>query len=333
MKKLVLSLLSAAITFSLGFAQAPTNGLIAYFPFNGNANDESGIGYNGSVNNAVLTADRFGNANKAYEFNGTSSSITTNLSLLNNFSGLTATGWIYPESLGVRIGFFGQNDLFEFGFLDTANMDAWLDRIGKGVLVSTSGMVSGWHMVTAVADSDSLWFYVDGIMKKSTPTSAASFGSTKYYFNIGGGGIFDPTGNFFLGAIDDIRIYNRALTRAEIDTLFHEGGWHLSSTVVKSAMSTVPDNFVLYQSYPNPFNPSTTIRFDIPEQSPIRLTIFNILGQEVAELANEIAGPGSFTKSWNANAPSGIYFYQITVLPASNSNKKYTDTKKMLLLK
>ena len=54
----------------------PSNGLIGYWPFNGNANDESGTGNDGTVNGATLTADRFGNANAAYDFDGVNDNIT-----------------------------------------------------------------------------------------------------------------------------------------------------------------------------------------------------------------------------------------------------------------
>jgi hypothetical protein len=74
MKKLIFTL---AITSTSVFAQMPTNGLIASYPFNGNANDESGNGNIGTVNGATLTTDRFGKANSAYSFDGVSSYIQT----------------------------------------------------------------------------------------------------------------------------------------------------------------------------------------------------------------------------------------------------------------
>jgi hypothetical protein len=93
MKKLLL-LLSVCIA-AQSYAQnvpayVPTNGLVAWWPFTGNAIDSSGNGINGIVNGATLTTDRFGNANKAYSFNGSSNSITVNdansLDLIDNFS-------------------------------------------------------------------------------------------------------------------------------------------------------------------------------------------------------------------------------------------------------
>jgi hypothetical protein len=64
---------------SLLYSQIPTNGLIAWYPFNGNANDESGNGINGTVNTAIPAPDRFGNANSAYSFDGTNRSIIANI--------------------------------------------------------------------------------------------------------------------------------------------------------------------------------------------------------------------------------------------------------------
>jgi len=301
-------------------------GLVAWYPFDGNANDSSGNGNNGTVNGASLTTDRFGNPSNAYSFNGISSSITTYKSLLNNYSALTVTGWIYPTALGSRIGFFGQNDLFEFGFLDTANMDAWLDRISKGVLVSTSGMLNGWHMVTATANSDSLWFYIDGTVRKSTALTGASFGSTQYYFNIGGNGIFDPTGNYFSGSLDDIRIYNRSLSPAEIDTLYHERGWAVTNVGVQRA-NELPREYRLAQNFPNPFNPSTAISFDLPLRSYVTLKVFDILGRDVSTIVSGELPAGSYTRRWNASSmASGVYFYRLEA-------GSFVQTKKLVVVK
>jgi hypothetical protein len=74
---LCLMVVATTITFS----QIPTNGLVRYWPFNGNANDESGNGNNGTVNGATLIEDRFGNSNSAYRFGGVSSNILVNGSI------------------------------------------------------------------------------------------------------------------------------------------------------------------------------------------------------------------------------------------------------------
>src|SRR5664279_2298442 len=85
-----------------------TSGLVAWYPFNGNANDASGNGNNGVVYNATLTTDRFGNANSAYDFNGSSSyvDIPQNGILNGLITNFTLSAWIYQRSVqtfGYRI--------------------------------------------------------------------------------------------------------------------------------------------------------------------------------------------------------------------------------------
>jgi hypothetical protein len=98
-------------------------------------------------------------------------------------------------------------------------------------------------------------------------------------------------------------------------------------------LATVPNQFRLFNNYPNPFNPSTTIRFDVPQRSRVRLTIYNILGQQVAELANEEMSAGFYDRTWNAKVASGMYLYRIDATAVENLNKHFVDVKKMILLK
>ncbi len=95
----------------------------------------------------------------------------------------------------------------------------------------------------------------------------------------------------------------------------------------------IPNYFALHSNYPNPFNPTTTIRFDLPVKSKVRLLVFNLLGQQVAELANEDVNAGYFQKVWNANVASGLYFYRLEAVSVSDPNKRFMDVKKMILLK
>ena len=76
----------------------PVNGLVGWWPFNGNANDESGNGNNGTVNGATLTIDRNGNSNNAYSFNGSSFISMGFSSMLLSLSNFSYTCWVYPES-------------------------------------------------------------------------------------------------------------------------------------------------------------------------------------------------------------------------------------------
>jgi flagellar hook assembly protein FlgD len=94
----------------------------------------------------------------------------------------------------------------------------------------------------------------------------------------------------------------------------------------------IPPTFSLNQNYPNPFNPSTTISYQIPQTGSIRIDIFNIKGQKIRTLINELKHPGKHSVVWNGTdqsgrqVASGIYYYRIV----TDHN---SSTKKMLLLK
>ncbi len=95
----------------------------------------------------------------------------------------------------------------------------------------------------------------------------------------------------------------------------------------------LPVEFSLEQNYPNPFNPSTTIRFRLPYRSNVRLTVYNILGQQIAELVNKEFQVGTHTEIWKGGVASGIYFCRLEAAATDNSGKKFVDVKKMVLLK
>ncbi|MDP2362134.1 MAG: T9SS type A sorting domain-containing protein, partial [Ignavibacteria bacterium] len=88
-----------------------------------------------------------------------------------------------------------------------------------------------------------------------------------------------------------------------------------------------PSELYLSQNYPNPFNPSTTINFSVPKLSFISISVYDVLGNEIAILVNEEKPAGTFELTWNAeNLPSGIYFYKL-------KTGNFIDTKKMILLR
>ncbi|HOI29526.1 MAG TPA: kelch repeat-containing protein [Melioribacteraceae bacterium] len=95
----------------------------------------------------------------------------------------------------------------------------------------------------------------------------------------------------------------------------------------------IPLEYCLFQNYPNPFNPSTTLKFELPAESRIVITIYNLLGEKTAELIDEIKPPGYYSIFWNAdNFSSGIYFYQIKAVP-TNGEKLFQQTRKMILIR
>jgi len=102
---------------------------------------------------------------------------------------------------------------------------------------------------------------------------------------------------------------------------------HIDTPTGVEVIEAVPSSFLLLQNYPNPFNPTTIIEFFLPEQSAVKLSIVNSLGQEVETLLAEEKEPGKYKVEWNAGSfPSGIYFVRL-------ETKNFKAAKKMLLIK
>jgi hypothetical protein len=94
-----------------------------------------------------------------------------------------------------------------------------------------------------------------------------------------------------------------------------------------SSNNLVPNDFVLEQNFPNPFNPSTTIKFGIPKETKVNLSVFNILGEKVRELKDELMKPGYYDIEFDASAlASGIYLYRIQA-------GEFVQSRKMVLMK
>ncbi|MBI5216800.1 MAG: T9SS type A sorting domain-containing protein [Ignavibacteriae bacterium] len=101
-----------------------------------------------------------------------------------------------------------------------------------------------------------------------------------------------------------------------------------------SSNDNIPKAFALEQNHPNPFNPSTVIRYQLPVDSRVTLKIFNVLGQEIETLVDEIQDAGYISKEWNASGvASGVYFYKIEATSISDNAKSYRHMRKMLLLR
>jgi len=101
-----------------------------------------------------------------------------------------------------------------------------------------------------------------------------------------------------------------------------------STTVgISKIGEVIPTVYQLFNNYPNPFNPSTKIKFDIPENTFVNLSVYDILGKEVTNLVNKKLNAGSYESVWDASSlNSGVYFYRL-------KTESYTSTKRMVLVK
>ncbi|MBI5476012.1 MAG: T9SS type A sorting domain-containing protein [Ignavibacteriales bacterium] len=96
----------------------------------------------------------------------------------------------------------------------------------------------------------------------------------------------------------------------------------------------IPKEYGLEQAYPNPFNPSTTIKYELPNDSRVSLKVYDLLGQVVAILRDGAEQAGYKSVDWNADfVSSGIYFYKLEVVSVTDPGKSFVQVKKMILMK
>jgi len=185
------------------------------------AADLSENSYNGTLNGGVEWTD--GIYQNALHFNGNDAYIETGQSILNGLEGFTLAGWVSASNVDSYSSLFGQNDLVEFGFIGGSEIGTWL--LGNNwVLVSASYPFDypSWHHVALTGDSSGVVIYIDGQEAASDP-GAVSSGSSGFTFKIGAG-VFNETGDPFLGEIDDVWAIGRALTQDEIQDLMQGAG-------------------------------------------------------------------------------------------------------------
>ena len=110
-----------------------------------------------------------------------------------------------------------------------------------------------------------------------------------------------------------------------------------STTGIATISGTVPEEFKLYDAYPNPFNPTTTIRYQVPERSAIKLGIYSIQGELISTLVDGEMEMGIYEVRWSAgNVASGVYFCRLSVAPTEGRNGQagsFVQTKKLILLR
>jgi hypothetical protein len=206
---------------------APTAGLIAYYPFNGNANDESGNGNNGAVNGVTLTAGRNGNVNSAYNFDGINDYIEiANDTIFELTDRITISAWIKDAvETGVVVGkcdyMPGGTCNFELFTADGGSFGFHFYRYGWHRVQSTISITDGnWHHIVGTYNRSRIVIYLDGVENNyvNDTSTMKAYGERLQIGQKQSSWPFD----YYKGSIDDIRIYNRALSAEEILALFHE---------------------------------------------------------------------------------------------------------------
>jgi hypothetical protein len=332
MKKLVLL---SAFTQLLWCANAQTtNGLIAKWSFNNaNANDEIGTN-DGTVNGAVLTADRFGNANMAYEFDGVDDLI--NFGTDASIKPVEGTVSVWAKMIAVSNTGSGYLHNPIFLSKNLGHSDAYYEACGIGIrttdnraltiatdypgfnekVVSSINPITlnNWIHYVATYDEDSVSFYIDGVLQNRIYKGFVStFSLTDPVLIAASGSVINA--RFFHGAIDDVRIYNRVLDQEEVDGLFNEP--NPATLGINESVSIHSQEIIIY---PNPAQDVFTIS-ELP------------VGAELHVL--DITGKIMFNTSVNSNQliintdefSNGIYLINVYTKGSANTTKKLIVNK------
>ena len=343
MKKIILLLaMGAALTTQTLFAQVPsylpTNGLVGYWPFNGNANDESGNGNNGTVNGATLTTDRFGSANSGYYFSSSSCSTYIN-SIVNSSSitsSITISYWMFKQGNGCL-----NSRIWEFcpgsaGSIPSALEAYWFNNSNSagvdhvtsngsfvGTVISNSLNLSQWYNVVYTNDGTTAKIYLNGSLVNSYTTSGNPIIANNLTIGRMGHSAYDA----FNGKIDDFGIWNRALTQQEITNLYNSVSTNecLTMTINTGVLSTNPVSYTsTVNIYPNPANDHITIDCgNLANLVGWNIKITNMLGQEVF---NQPMNTQQYVVPLNSWTGQGMYFVKII-----NAQNEVVNIKKIIL--
>jgi hypothetical protein len=327
-----------------------TVGLVGYWPFCGNANDQSSNGNNGTVYGASLTTDRFGNANSAYNFDGISDYIS-----VPNSSGLNITGnqitismWVYQQNSnsddlhkGISKGGWDLGNGYELLYRNTYTTDSGAIQLSgaRGGLQQSydiNGANSTWIHLVGVFNNGAGNFYVNGQLVSADlkGQTFTNFISNNYPLLFGKRTSGQTISGYVKGKLDDIGIWNRALSQQEITQLYNQNQCMNNITVTDTLIINVGKlsytNPVSYANnitlYPNPANTQVNISFNnITDLTGGQIKIINSLGQQVATTPITLSGTNT-TLALNTWGGKGLYFVQI-----ENAQGQIIDIKKIIL--
>ena len=218
---IIYSVVAGNSTFQVG--GCTTAGLVGWWKFNGNANDSSAGSNNGTVTSAALTTGQNLQSNSAYVFNGSTAHIV--LADIDVQAYITVSAWVNP-SVGVQVvkiiaKHSGSNDIQ--GTLGIINGYPQFETTTGGTYSSPTGTtvlpLGTWSLVTGVYDGSNSTLYINGAVVAGSAGSGV-LANNNFSWTIGSMPAFSGA---FAGSIDDARIYNRALTATEIQTLYTAG--------------------------------------------------------------------------------------------------------------
>ena len=307
-----------------GEEEAPRKrpGLVAHYPFDGDARDASGNGYHGTMMGPVPARDRFGKEDGAVLFSASDHRIDLPHQILDGLFDVTVSFWLKTSKSGAQTILSGANrkndnehivyfnSESQFRFYSHGRADPDLPDCDVDILPINDG---AWHHVAVVrnASETNADFFVDrvGYLDRCENLEYRTL-------RIGAGGLilgqdqdrldggFDAT-QVLRGALDDLRIYRRALSAEEVQALMGGSEPGAPGAGGQVASLYLPASSGLEPSFPNPFNSTAQIPYRLAGTGRVRLDIHNVLGQRVRTLVDEAQAAGSHLAVWDARDRQG----------------------------
>lgn len=255
-----------------------TQNLVAHYPFNGNANDESGNNLNGTVNGPTLSIDRFGNPDSAYSFDGNDIITIPHNDILNSSNELSFSVWVKPNNQQDAMILGKSNYVSKTNYLLRTNSSGFISFEYKDFANSNSLplTVNDWNHIAVISQTDnSKLVYINGVLATHT-TASSPYGLVTNPLTIGAASY---SSEYFNGSIDDVRIYKSALTQTDVLNLFNNNTLGVSQNEISRDLDLFVSNNLLYFSKEK----------NTPEIEYV--SVFNILAQEVyksQEVKNEL---------------------------------------------
>ena len=357
MKKIILSMFLLGTLLSAKAqvpTYVPTNGLVGYWPFSGNANDASGNGNNGTlVNGPSATTDRFNNTNSAYSFDGINDNITCgNISSLNSVTTLSMSCWIncltlddYKRIISVKEN--GNDDFKGYNLKLMGVDEGGTGKIGGNIRNGTSYNASGyssvkpqrntWYHVVTLFDGNATGnaarykIYINGLLDSLSYSGTVAPQLSNNTYPLMFGGAYLMPNYYFSGKIDDIGIWNRALTQQEINNLYNGNICYQTISVIDTLIINVKRtsyNPLAYANtikvYPNPTKDKITIdNGDLTKMTGYSIKIYNSIGQQLFQSNITQQQFSLDITQWGSN---GIYFMEL-----KDNNGNIVDVKKIVL--
>lgn len=331
-------------------AQIPTDSLVGYWPFNGNANDESGNNLHGTVNGAILTSDRFGNENSAYQFDGTDDYIevqpSANIDSTINHD-FSISVWSYSNYLDGKdrlINISNKTDNVNYDlFASPENKMGFTNWGGSGIYMCAPMEIPlhQWihTVITLNSNNGIVEMYINGLFMNADTTLNFTI-PVQPFITIGK--TVHPSDWVFDGVLDDFRLYNKVLSQQEIISLLNENkcvetiydtipiydSISVTDTLIIDVTLTgidPPDNLNTIKVYPNPTKDVVYIHTGDNYNNMMDFTIKIINTSEILVFESKITQQ-IFEIDINTFGNTGLFFIQII-----DNTSQIIDVRKILL--